>query len=293
MSNWRDNKNLNKMIEILSRENEEIIVFDLETTGLSRKCGIIEFAGIKYRINKGTLTEVQKVDTYINPGFSIPPKITEITGISDETVKDAPTEKEALEKIIYPFLGDSPILAGYNSSTFDIPVLTNFYQRGGKELTVKDELDVLKVSRDVFVNDKPENFKLGTLVTLKNLGDDLTFHNAYDDVRATARLFMVYYSEWKFNERAKAAEPETNKPLPIPSKASWWEGYRGRSRVYVKTNCGDFYYDVFLKRWGPSKSNIYDIEDVNFDDFHKILLDKYNVTDDSEFAKLIKVKKTA
>ena len=90
------------------------VVLDLETTGLSsRYDSIIEFGAV--RVEHGLVTS--HFDVLINPGFSIPRHITEITGINDEMVKDKPLIKDIIKEIL-EFIDDA-ILVTHNAE-FDI-----------------------------------------------------------------------------------------------------------------------------------------------------------------------------
>ena len=95
-----------------------LVVFDLETTGLDLvKDRIIQISYIKVNLD-GT---EERHNQFINPGMSIPPIVVELTGISDEDVKDAPTFKQLAPKLAAAFEGCD--FAGYNSNNFDIRVL--------------------------------------------------------------------------------------------------------------------------------------------------------------------------
>lgn len=93
---------------------EKYTVIDLETTGLSPQFDeIIEFAAIKYRDGK----QVDIFNTLVNPGFSLDPFITDLTGITDEMLKCAPTVQDVIEDFV-SFIGDDCVI-GHNVG-FDV-----------------------------------------------------------------------------------------------------------------------------------------------------------------------------
>lgn len=290
---WRNNETKEKAYQILQNESE-LIFYDLETTGFSKQnCRIIQVSGLKYKIEDGSLKKVGEVDTYINPGFSIPSKITEITGISDETVKDAPTEREAFYNIIKPFFGNTPLLGGYNSPGFDTPFMKILYERYGDELNPKDEIDVLKMARDITVDLKMEDKKLGTVARHFGVDAGLTFHNALDDVEATKRLFVLFTEMYKEKdaEEAKLASERAGRPKFKPNVfgVTFWAGYRGRGRVYVKTNFGEFFYDIYNKKWDIQKKNLYQLEEF---DMEHIRQGAFKIADAASEEELVKYART-
>lgn len=104
-----------------------IIFFDIESTGIdTEKDRIVELCVIKC-FYPDTNREIK---TYrINPGIPIPASATEIHGISDEDVKDAPLFKQ-LAKSLLEYIKDCD-LGGYNSNHFDIPMLYAEFNRAG------------------------------------------------------------------------------------------------------------------------------------------------------------------
>ncbi|MCF7905554.1 MAG: 3'-5' exonuclease, partial [Candidatus Marinimicrobia bacterium] len=83
------------------------VSFDLETTGLDANTDyIIEFGAVK--VENGEITE--RYQQFIKPPVRIPPFIQKLTGINDETVKDAPAFEEVVDDL-YDFLGDLPLVA--------------------------------------------------------------------------------------------------------------------------------------------------------------------------------------
>jgi DNA polymerase-3 subunit epsilon len=99
---------------------------------------VIEIAIVKIMPDR-TKTVKHKL---INPQMSIPKASTEIHGITDEKVKDAPTFKEAANEL-KQFI-DNADLSGYNSNRFDIPLLMEEFLRSGIELDMSNRrmLDV-------------------------------------------------------------------------------------------------------------------------------------------------------
>ena len=119
---WRNINFRKEEIFKFLKPGDVITVFDTETTGLGSSAKIIQFSAVKYRIEKDlSLTEIGIIDLYINPEMNLPEKITELTGITDEMLKDMPTEKEIGPKLL-EFIEDSDVLAAYNIK-FDLRMI--------------------------------------------------------------------------------------------------------------------------------------------------------------------------
>ena len=103
-----------------------LVVFDLETTGLDIvKDRVIQISYIKVMPDG---TEYRK-NLFVNPGRPIPPEVVEITGITNDMVKDAPTFKQLSQTLSADFTGCD--FAGFNSNHFDIPMLAEEFLRAG------------------------------------------------------------------------------------------------------------------------------------------------------------------
>lgn len=119
-----------------------LVFIDLETTGTQlSQDRIVEIAIIKLNPD-GTRATKRKL---INPQMPIPKASSDIHGISDEMVKDAPTFKQVANEV-KQFIGQSD-LAGYNSNRFDIPLLMEEFLRAGMEFDMQHLrlVDVQKV----------------------------------------------------------------------------------------------------------------------------------------------------
>ena len=94
------------------------VALDIETTGLNpAKDSIIEVGAI--RIENGTVTDM--LSTLVNPGYHIPDRITDITGIDDDMVKDADTIEKVFPRLL-EFLGKDCVIVAHNAN-FDVGFL--------------------------------------------------------------------------------------------------------------------------------------------------------------------------
>ncbi|HLS54005.1 MAG TPA: exonuclease domain-containing protein, partial [Tissierellaceae bacterium] len=176
---------VNDQKEIISnfnpdKEYEEFIVFDIETTGLSAiNDAITEIGAVKIR-------DGQVVDTFaqlINPERPIPDFIKELTGITDDMVRDKPTIDQVIPKFS-EFIGQG-ILVAHNAS-FDVGFIREKMRLNNISLN-NPVLDTLELSRIVFPELK--SFRLNNLA--KHLGVSLeNHHRALDDAMATKDIFI-------------------------------------------------------------------------------------------------------
>ncbi len=159
----------------------EFCVFDLETTGLSYRTEKITEIGVM-KIKNGEV--IDTFSCFVNPEKHIPQKVTEVTNITDDMVKDAETIEQVLPKLL-DFFGDSVLVA--HNADFDIGFLKHNAKVLGYELD-NTYLDTLKLARMLFPNYK--KYKLGIIAD--NLGIKVEVaHRALDDVDTTVKVFNV------------------------------------------------------------------------------------------------------
>ncbi len=166
--------------------SRDIVVYDLETTGLNPEiCEIIEIGAIK--IEKGKITK--KFSTFVKPTQPIPEEASRINHITNDMVANAPK----IEDVIVDFYNfcKGCIISGYNNTDFDNKFLRKAYQKVG--LTLQNEnLDVLLIARSKHL--KTSNSKLTTVAAA--LGIDLSgAHRAYNDAFATAKVLLKLSEE--------------------------------------------------------------------------------------------------
>lgn len=177
--------------------DDEFISFDIETTGLSpNKERITEIGAV--RIRNGEV--VESFGTFVNPQMPIPPKITELTGITDEMVKDAPLEKEALKQF-YAFCGKDAVLLAHNAE-FDTSFIRIAAERCGMEFPYA-YIDTLPMCRAMLKDLK--NHKLDTVAKHLKL-DPFNHHRACDDAAVLAKIFIILMTRLKEDTGAKTVE---------------------------------------------------------------------------------------
>lgn len=179
-----DDKNVKQPVKGRSKLplTTEFIAFDIETTGLSpnndrmTEIGAILFQGGEIK---------QNFQCFVNPHMPIPPDIKRLTGITDEDVKDAPDEDEAMRRFL-EFAGDRPIIA--HNADFD----TSFMREACKRSNIPFDpvvIDTLVLSQCLLPDLK--RFKLD-IVSHKLKLPEFNHHRAYDDAAVVARIMAKF-----------------------------------------------------------------------------------------------------
>ncbi len=158
------------------------VVFDIETTGLSSKHDkITEIGAVKVCDGK----VMDRFNMLVNPERTIPANIVELTGITDEMLKDQPRIEVVLPQFIQ-FVGDNPVVA--HNAGFDTSFIKENCKRMGIgfDNPVVDTLSLAKI-----LMPKLKKYKLNVIaaelgVALKN------HHRAVDDANATAEIFIHF-----------------------------------------------------------------------------------------------------
>ncbi len=169
----------------------EVIVFDVETTGLNaHRDSIIEFGAVKAAPN-GSVRETDLL-IRLREGQKLPAEITRLTGITAEALlRDGTDAETAAQRISSLISGPSTLLAAYNAQ-FDLCFLYFFLQRFGLEKCLKDVkmLDLLTVYKDR----RPYPHKLSDAVSSYCLSARST-HRAADDAAAAWELLRAMHGE--------------------------------------------------------------------------------------------------
>ena len=167
-------------------------VTDIETTGQKPEDSeIIEIATVK--VTGGKIQE--SFCSYIKPTSQIPSYITQMTGIRDDDVKDAPALKQVLKDWL-EFIKDSHYFCAHNVM-FDYDFIYKYLQ--SSNISLKDLSDLkffctVKATRLLFP--ELESRKLGDLIKHFNLVTEKR-HRALDDAMATAKILLICFEEIK------------------------------------------------------------------------------------------------
>lgn len=166
-------------------EEETFVVFDLETTGLSAVYDtIIELAAVK--IKGGQI--IDKFESFANPHHELSATTIDLTGITDDMVKNAPEVEEVIRSY-HEWAGDH-IMVAHNAS-FDMGFLYVCYKKYGIE-TKHATVDTLELAR--MLHPELKNHRLNTLA--KKFGIELTqHHRAIYDTEATSYLLTHLLKE--------------------------------------------------------------------------------------------------
>ncbi|MDO4720306.1 MAG: PolC-type DNA polymerase III [Peptostreptococcaceae bacterium] len=180
---------------------DEFVVFDIETTGFSNRSDeITEIGAVKIR--KGEI--VDKFSSLVNPKRPIPFKVQELTGITEEMVRDEKTIEEVLPGFL-EFVGEAVMVA--HNSSFDMGFIRAKSERLGLSF-VNSDIDTLTLSRLLLPELKRHKLNL----IAAHMGIRLeNHHRAVDDAAATAEIFLRFIGLMK--EKGMESFGDLNRPF--------------------------------------------------------------------------------
>ncbi|WP_281713868.1 PolC-type DNA polymerase III [Anaerotignum lactatifermentans] len=163
--------------------DDTYVVFDIETTGLSKEKEMITEIGA-VKVADGKI--IDRFSTFVNPQRPISAEITKLTGITDDMVKDAPTIENVLPEFL-KFCEDT-VLVAHNAS-FDTGFIRIAAERAGLGELHHTIVDTLELARALL----PELNKHKLDIVCEHLGVTLNgHHRAVNDAEATAEVFIKF-----------------------------------------------------------------------------------------------------
>jgi DNA polymerase-3 subunit epsilon len=164
-------------------EDAELVVFDLETTGLSasrdRMC---EIGAVRVKALEidGTF------ETLVDPGVALPPPIARLTGLCDAELRRAPRPELAVRRFL-AFAGDAPLAA--HNARFDVGFLDHAVQRLTGRRVAAPVVDTVWLARRL-LHRRSERFSLARLAHFFGTSCD-PCHRALPDALATAEILIA------------------------------------------------------------------------------------------------------
>ncbi len=180
----------------ISEKYDRFVIFDTETTGLDyARDEIIEFSAVVLDMVDGEAVITREYDNLITltPGNTVPPKITQLTGISTQDIQQRGVPKAQVCRDIAEMFRGNTLLLAYNAH-FDLSFLFYMLLRNGDPtiLKGKDKLDLLTIYKDR----RPYPHKLCNAIEAYGLsGQVVNSHRAIDDVIATVAVMEAMAAE--------------------------------------------------------------------------------------------------
>ena len=180
----------------IAEKYDKFVLFDTETTGLDYKRDeIIEFSAVVLEKQNGELAVTKEYDNLVTltPGNTVPPKITELTGISTQDILDRGVPKAQVCAHIADMMAGNTLLLAYNAH-FDLSFLFYMLLRDGDPTVLKgkDKLDLLTVYKDR----REYPHRLFNAIDAYGLtGKVVNSHRAIDDVLATVAVMEAMAAE--------------------------------------------------------------------------------------------------
>ncbi|MCX6792579.1 MAG: 3'-5' exonuclease [Candidatus Falkowbacteria bacterium] len=195
-----------------------IVIFDLETTGLSVvNDKIVELAYIKHWPDG----RIEQEDLLFNPGRPIPPEVSAIHGISDEQVKDSPLFATKAIELMAVF-SDS-YYSGFNVVRFDLPLLRQEFSSAGQNFSFKPE-DIID-AKLVYHYKEPRDLSAAYRFYCNK--EHVDAHNALADVSVTGEIIAEQITRYGYEEIRKIHEETCRDYVDLEGRF-----YRENGEVY-------------------------------------------------------------
>ena len=187
----------------------DYVVFDLETTGISRVYDeVVEISAVKVRGGK----VVDEFSTLVNPGRHIPSGASQVNGITDQMVAYAPRFVKVLQEFL-DFTEGYP-LVGHNIASFDMKFICRDAEKYYGSVPVNDYIDTLPLARKHLPN--LSHHKLTDLASYYGLTTDGA-HRALNDCRMNQQVYECMVKEMREAQTGKSASSENNAPERNPA----------------------------------------------------------------------------
>lgn len=267
------NEKLKEKIKSLQNSNKEVVVLNIQTTGLDVVSDkIIQLNAMKCKLTEKGLVPSTVFHTYINPDMKIPEEISKINGISNDDVATAPDICTAMERAL-EFCGDEPFVIGLNCDNFLIPLLKRAGFESGFMIYPKDSIDIIQLARMVL----PKN---NTLVSYSYKALGLYFELPIDSTDILDGYVYLFNSLYYLVPNGAEITKIKN--------VTYWEKSRSVKRLFIETTHGKVSVNALNGFLIEETPNYFDR--VDLDELMKFLLKKCNRNDIFEVVHLYERK---
>ena len=270
-------KRCKEVDQIMKHYAGPIIMYDLETTGLSCLSDrIVQIAAVKLERNrKGQYRITDRINQYIKPPFPMPKGASDVNHITDDILKDAPDENEIFPIIdkffLNPSTGMQHVVAGYRIEKFDNRMMDNLYKRHGRAGFIPENtLDVMQIAIELIDRADLEDMSFTQTNVAKLYGfEEDTMHDAFTDVWVSGKLlwhlYRIYLEQYKVPENYYDAMPKLSILGMYALKKSKMVNF-----IYVSVTAtiqgecrsGRFCYDMYRKRFVEESGDLMELCDL-------------------------------
>ena len=182
---------------------EDYIAFDLEFNQHEGQTHLIQVSAVRFRDGQ----EIDTYDSYVHTNVPLKSFINGLTGITAETLKDAPPVEKVI-KDFQEFVGSLPMV-GYNAAKSDLPILAEY----GLDYSLQYKVDLYDEAFERRSSDLHgiANLKLQTVASF--LGFQGQSHNSLEDARMTARVYESFLESDQARELLGAESNLSNNPF--------------------------------------------------------------------------------
>lgn len=255
-------------------QDEPVYFFNLETTGLDKeKDEIVQIGIVKCEILDHSFVPTDRFSTFVKPSCGIAEKASAISGITDETVKDAPCISEAMKAAIQ-FTGTNPILAGYNCRSFSVPFLKAAGFMTGEMIYPQRILDIYDIARSVIPKGGAiSSYSCRAVALYFGIENDTSFHDALSDAETYIHIL---------EELLKLVPCGTEDA--VIQEVRYWEKSRTTRFLFITTNRGRVSINAVNGFWTEETPGFFD--EVDLDRLTAYIFEKKHVDSVWDFIKL-------
>lgn len=184
-------------VQTLTKAEKPIVVYDTETTGTGKTAYVVQFAGLKLTPQNGRYYITDKINQLIKPPIPMPEGASAVNHITDDMLKDKPTEDFCVDAFKKFFSGS--LITGYNHIGFDNKMIDHMYERTmGINFVPDENVDALIMARGLVDRAECQDFTLKSISELYGIKPDENeqLHDALADTKVTMQTLWALIRDY-------------------------------------------------------------------------------------------------